>query len=374
MKNILLALLIATISPLTVLATQEVTVSELFARSEVKAAEIEELENKEQERLIALENQLGFSLPTYTDNPSYVITFSDPSPDKKGVQLEIDGKPYIEITSPYTLPALSIGQHILKFRFYDKDGNVQILEYELIVLPRSPIIKPPVFNDTSITLSGTGLANSEIIVFLNSNTFNHSEIVKSNNNGEWQLNITPEEGLVEGIYSATAYTRKYGYASDLSTPVVFEIGATTSPVNTVNNEIFFSFASIDGRNIGTVIGQNTDLIFLALIPFVLGVVIALVVNAAKRSKKDEKYEKSAEAVIKVQTKNGNQTLRELFESNSKKEIKPSIEESKSSKPKERVISKEDFLKDYKKIDPDSKEGKEKPVTKEKKSVKVTLTS
>jgi hypothetical protein len=371
MKNIFLTILILTFFPIATYATEETPLSELFSRSEVKAAEIEEMDNKEQERLKGFENQLGFTLPAYTDNPSYVITFSDPSPDQKGVQLEIDGKSYIDIKSPYTFPALSIGQHTLKFRFYDKDGNVQVLEYDLIVLPRAPLIKPPVFDTTKISIAGTGLSNSEVIVFISANTFNTSKITTTNNNGEWALDIEPEMGLANGIYTITAYSRKYGFASALSNPVVFEIGNSKSSNIQEKKDIFFSFASIDGNNFSSVVSQNSDLLFLVLAPLALGILLTLGLKSIIDRKKTEKFERKAEKVINVQNRNSDKTLRELFES---KPVKSVPIEKKPTQKEDRVISKEDFLKEYKSVDPDDKSGKENPKPKEKREVTISLTS
>ena len=148
-------------------AQQDTSLNDLVS-SDVKAAQIDELNKKEEERTKEIANLLGFVLPEYIDNPSYVITFTDPSPDKNGVEIELDKTSFKSITSPYTLPALSIGKHSVIFRFYDKESNIQLLEYDLVIIPRAPIISSPVLSDTSVVLSGTALSNSEIIYRLTS--------------------------------------------------------------------------------------------------------------------------------------------------------------------------------------------------------------
>ena len=218
MRKILFTTLLLLAFPIIVHAQQDTTTEELAITSnEVKAAEIEELEQQDEERTQEIANLLGFVLPEYTDNPSYVITFKDPSPDSQGVEADIDGGSFKKISSPYTLPALSIGQHTIKFRFYDKDSNVQLLEYTLVIIPRTPIISSPDLKEDSITISGTALANSEIIYTLTANAYNDSGITNSDENGNWSITITPESGFVDGIYTFMAYTRKYGYASNLKT-------------------------------------------------------------------------------------------------------------------------------------------------------------
>jgi len=378
MKNLLLTALILLLSPLTILAIGDISLSQLYAQ-----AELSELEQIEQQRIKGLEEQLGFTLPKYTDNPSYVITFQDPSPSKNGVQIEIDGREFVEITSPYTFPALSIGEHSIKFRFNDKDGNTQTLEYTLIVVPRSPIISPPVVEEGKITINGTGLSNSEIFIFLTSNTYNHKEVVQTNSSGEWTVAVDEEQGFAEGIYTITAYTRKYGYASELSDATVFEVGASGIYQNSKDNSsIFFAFKDLNGSNIVETFVKNPDLLVLIIVPLILGSVLTLFFKNLIKANKEEYISKKVESSIKGEKNGEEKTLRELFESNGKEkqseeQIKINTDVSKKIKQvknEPKVISKEDFLKEYKSVDPDDSTGKEKPTEKIKKNIKVSLTS
>ena len=382
MKKLLLITMLFTLFPLSVYAIEDTTVKDLFSQSQVNAQEIEELDQIEENRVKGFENQLGFTLPQYTDNPSYVITFLDPSPDANGVQIDIDAKGFINITSPYTLPALGIGQHTLKFRFNDKDGNVQLLEYDLIVIPRSPIIAPPTYNESSITVKGSGLSNSDILIFLNSNTFNHKDVVQTDSNGDWTLTVTPENSLVEGIYSVTAYTRKYGYASEFSDPTVFEVGSSNNEKDDKDTPpIFFSFASIEIGDSIDILKMNPDLIVLIALPFLLGISLALLLRSIARKSKEDSVYKRVEGAIKSDKKKENEpTLRELFEGKStsketetesvkEKELVKEQEKSKEVKA-EKIVSKEEFLKEYKGVDPDDNSGKEKKLPK----IKISLTS
>lgn len=381
MKKFLLVTILFTLFPISVHAIEDTTVSELFTQSVVNAQEIEELDQIEENRVKGFENQLGFTLPQYTDNPSYVITFLDPSPEASGVQIDIDAKGFNNITSPYTLPALGIGQHTLKFRFNDKDGNVQILEYDLIVIPRSPIIAPPTFNETSITIKGSGLSNSDILIFLNSNTYNHKGVVQTDANGDWTLTVTPENSLVEGIYSVTAYTRKYGYASEFSEPTVFEVGSSNKDDSDKDiTPVFFSFAGIEIEDTLDILKKNPDLIVLIALPFLLGISLALLFRNIISKKKEDSIYKRVEGAIKFDKQRENEpTLRELFEAKNtpKKETVESpkkeepVEDKKSEEvKKEKVVTKEEFLKEYKDVDPDENSGKEKRLPK----IKVSLTT
>ena len=355
------------ILPLSVYAQEDTPIQE------VKASEIEELNQKEDERTEQIANLLGFVLPEYTDNPSYVVTFKDPSVDQKGVEISLDGKDFAMITSPYTFPALSIGRHQVKFRFNDETGTVKILNYELIVIPRVPIVNPPVIGDSTITVSGTALANSDVIYTLTANAYNHTGIIKTNEDGEWSSVITPEEGISNAIYSFTAYTRRYGFASELSETVTFSIGNGDDTSNSKSGDILFSFSNLNKENFIDVFKTNTDLILLLVGGFFLGVLLTNIARSLIDGGRSEKKFKQVETLInkkeEEKSDKDTKTLRELFGGEEKKEEKQ--EEIKEQKPtkQESIVNKDVFLRKYKNIDPDKDDGKE-----IKRKIKVSLTS
>lgn len=396
MQKILLSILIIAISPLFIFAQSDTTIDQ------VKAVDVDKL-NTTQQGI----NSLGFTLPQYTDNPSYIITFKDISPNTTGIEIDIDGKGFTKITSPYTFPALSIGKHTIKFRFNDETDAVRTLEYELIVIPRAPLPSTPQINDDSITITGSALANSDVIYFLSANAFNTTGIVKTNENGSWSIIIKPEEGLADGIYTFTSYTRKYGYASILSTPLTFSIGKIANSQiqdNTNSKEIFFSFDSITKDNFTNIFKQNNDLILLIVGVFLFGVIITIVLKSLIFKSKEEIKIKEVEKLItdnKNKKEKEPKTLREIFgdvkNSNPEKEEEIPQEEPKESdkeetnnevhtdsenneteeenkeetEKKETVINKDVFLRKYKMVDPDDESGKE---VKNKKKIKISLTS
>lgn len=353
--------------------------------SEVQATEIEELNEKEEKRSEEIANLLGFTLPEYTDNPSHIVTFKDPSPEKSGVEINLDGKGFSTISSPYTFPALSIGRHEVKFRFTDQTGTVKLLEYILIIIPRAPILDTPKISETSISISGSALANSDVIYFLTANAYHSTDVVQTGSDGTWSIEITPAEGFSDGIYTLTAYTRRYGFASVLSTPVTFTVGdSTVTPVETQKgSDIFFSFDSITTQNAADILKQNVDLIWLLLAVFLLGIILSNIIRSIVNSSKSEKSAKEFESVLQKQSEESSQeskTLRELFggekkieEKKEKKEVvkKEEEEEEKEDMPSKTVINKDVFLKKYKMVDPDDTSGKE---VKSKKKVKISLTS
>jgi len=378
MKNILIFTLFLLLSPFLVYAQQDTKVEELVTTSsEVKAAEIEELDQQEEERTQEIANLLGFVLPEYTDNPSYVITFKDPSPDAQGVEIEIDETPFKKITSPYTFPALSIGQHAIKFRFYDKDSNVQLLQYDLVIIPRSPIITSPSLTDASIEIKGTALANSEVIYTLTANAYNDNGIVQTDENGDWKITITPEGGLADGIYTFRAYTRKYGYASNISNAVTFGVGENPNRfLENDENEIYFAFKDLNSENFFTTFSTFPDLIILSAGSLLLGLLLTLGVKTLIDRKKDGKKDRVVEEIIskgKKDDKKEEKTLREIFGGKEEQEEKEEKETEEEVEKEPSIINKDIFLKKYKPIDPDTPTGKEKDSEKIK-NIRVSLTS
>ena len=378
MKNILIFTLFLLLFPFLVYAQEDTKAEELVTTSsEVKAAEIEELDQQEEERTQEIANLLGFVLPEYTDNPSYVITFKDPSPDTQGVEIEIDGTPFKKITSPYTFPALSIGQHSIKFRFYDKDSNVQLLQYDLVIIPRSPIITSPSLTDASIEIKGTALANSEVIYTLTANAYNDNGIVQTDENGDWKITITPDGGLADGIYTFRAYTRKYGYASNISNAVTFGVGENPNRfLENDENEIYFAFKDLNSENFFTTFSTFPDLIILSAGSLLLGLLLTLGVKTLIDRKKDGKKDRVVEEIIskgKKDDKKEEKTLREIFGGKEEQEEKEEKETEEEREKEPSIINKDIFLKKYKPIDPDTPTGKEKDSEKIK-NIRVSLTS
>ena len=378
MKNILIFTLFLLLFPFLVYAQEDTKAEELVTTSsEVKAAEIEELDQQEEERTQEIANLLGFVLPEYTDNPSYVITFKDPSPDTQGVEIEIDGTPFKKITSPYTFPALSIGQHSIKFRFYDKDSNVQLLQYDLVIIPRSPIITSPSLTDVSIEIKGTALANSEVIYTLTANAYNDNGIAQTDENGDWKITITPEGGLADGIYTFRAYTRKYGYASNISNAVTFGVGENPNRfLENDENEIYFAFKDLNSENFFTTFSTFPDLIILSAGSLLLGLLLTLGVKTLIDRKKDGKKDRVVEEIIskgKKDDKKEEKTLREIFGGKEEQEEKEEKETEEEVEKEPSIINKDIFLKKYKPIDPDTPTGKEKDSEKIK-NIRVSLTS
>ena len=340
------------------------------------ADEREELDQIEAEREEDFLKQLALDIPKITDNPSHLITFVDPSDTSEGVQLEIDEKGFELIRSPYSLPALRIGIHTLTFKFVDSLGSTQIVEKEIIVIPRPPIINSPSFGEESMIISGTGLADSQLILILSSSKNLDTFQTEINKEGTWNIEIDLT-ALPEGLYTFSAYTRRNGYASDLAESVTFEQGNSQNHSlfqGNKENDIYFSFGAITLDNIKQIILSNSDLLLLILITFTLGFLLSWVLNVILRNSSEKKVIEELEEKMnnngKKEKEEKGMTLKEKLSKKGKKveeekedkEVEVKEEEKKKekkAKKEEKIVTKIDFLKDFKTFDPDDEKGREK---------------
>lgn len=387
MKKLIVATFLILLTPSLLLA-QDVSVDELLGNDQEVSQNVDVLE---QERVENIENELNISIPEYTDNPSHIITFVDPSEDKEGVELDIDESGYKDITSPYSLPSLSIGKHRLKFRFVDSIGATKLLTYDIVIIPRPPILKAPQFTENNLILSGSGLASSEVLLTVSVGANNYTQIADIDTEGNWNTSIELETAP-NGIYTVFGYTRKNGYASNPSEPSVMEYGSqgATTVVDKSNSSIYFNINDISLDSIPTILTQNPDLIIVIVSALLIGALItAILFSLFRRSSRKGDEQEVAEKINNGSKKE--KTLMELFGEEKeerkekkeakkgkkeKKEEKQKEEEKKERKKKERIFTRRDFLKDFKKFDPDKESGEEnkEPNKKDKKDVIVTLTS
>ena len=354
------------------------SVSDVIGTTKGEAV-VTELDQKEALREESFTNLLKLNLPTQTNNPSLVLTFVDPSEEKKGVQLEIDSKSFVSIKSPYTLPALSIGDHILKFKFVDNVGTTQLLEKTLIVLPRAPIISAPTITNSAVEVYGTGLANSDILLIISSGLNLSSKQATIDGEGKWSILFESGE-LIDGTYSLTGYVRKYGYASDPSESITFILGKGNTVISGTDSNSF-SFKNVNISTLGAFITDNPDIIALVAGFFVLGFLVSFLLSLIFRNtNEDEKIKTIRKDVVKPKVEGKELTLKEKLLG--KKEEKPVEEKNKVEEPpkgieepvkeEEKIVTKIDFLRDFKNFDPDNSKGKESNNPQRK--IKISLTS
>lgn len=361
-KLLATVLFLSLLSASQTFATEDTTVQDLLGTNKETATSTPVAPTKE--------NPLGLDVPDQTDNPSTIITFTNPSQTGASVQLEIDSKGFVDITSPYSFPALSIGKHTLEFKYQDANAATQVYSTSIIIIPRPPILNTPVIASETVTLSGTGLANSEIIIMLSSGTVVLDKTALVDGDGKWNINISREE-VSNDVYSIGGYIRRYGYASNLSEITKFTLD-TSSGTNS-KGDYLLDLSQLSFSAIKAWVVNNQTYILIAFCSLIVGIMIGII---SKTQRLKQIAQKAEEKITKEFQKNNEKkqeiTLREKLMADEKKDIK---NEDKSSEqpipPKEdaAVINKIDFLKDYKKFDPDNEKGKE-----DEPPVSVTLTS
>jgi len=342
-------------------ATEDTSVSDLVGTTNTTTGTT-------QENTASTDNPLSVNVPTLTDNPSTIITFINPSPDNAGIQLEIDSKGFADITSPYTFSALSIGRHTLEFKYQDENKATQLYDTSIIIIPRAPILNTPVIDQEAVTISGTGLANSEIIVLLSSGTTVLNETAVIDGDGKWTISFSQAD-LTKDVYSLNAYTRRYGYASNLSETTKFTLDDQSIAKNLATT---FDINNITLESVESWIISNKNYMITAFAGLALGVLIGILGVSKNKQNHEKKIEKKvAEKFTKVESKGKEITLREklMMKESEIKAEKPSTDKKEEKKEEEAVINKIDFLKDFKNFDPDNSKGEE-----YKPSVEVSLTS
>ena len=313
----------------TLLITLLLPFSVIKAEEDLSKDDIEALEQKEKEREQNFLDQLMLTIPSMTDNPSHTITFTDPSENKAGVEIDLDDKGFEQITSPFSLPALSIGLHTLRFKFTDKYDSIQTIEKEVIVIPRPPIINTPSITNDYLKISGLGLANSDLFLILSSSRDTSYMETNIDKDGVWDIEMDIKD-LREGVYTFAAYTRKYGYAGNLSEPTTFQIGDGDELYFNGEEEkdIYFRFKDISFSNLATTISQNSDLVILSAISFITGFILSKILASIFKNSLDKKSLLSLEK--KINGKGTKNTSKELT-------LKEKLSNSNDEDEKEEVV-------------------------------------
>lgn len=343
-----------------------------------------------------LEEELLLLLPVETDNPNLTLIFADPSGE--GIQLKIDAQDYSAIESPYILPSLAIGSHKLTFKFTDGEEVEQEIEKTLIIVPRAPVINPPEdLQDNKLTLNGTSISLSSVKIFLTGATKSFTAEVETNTSGEWEYVF--EEDFTSGVYTTVAFSKKNGFASSYSEPVIFSLGDETVATTETENrsgDISFDFRDLSRNNLISVIQQNPHLGFLAVSAFIIGLLLSTITGFITGLFGEKRFEKSFRKQLskaekttpkkspdnKTDGENKKVSLRGKFEAagfkadsyiEKKEEGNDSEEDLPEESQKTKEMSKEEFLSKFKDHDPDStqaaKPSKQKKKKKASKAIK-----
>ncbi len=334
----------------------------------------EELTEIETERAGRIEQQLLLNLPEISDNPNHIITFKDPS--GTGVSLEIDGQGFREISSPYTLPSLGLGKHILTFKFSDEQETEQILEKSLTIIPRPPLLNPPTISENEIIISGTAIASSKIDLFLTRDIYHEKALTETNQDGKWEY--TFKENVTEGTYAVIATTRRNGFASDYSEPIVFTVDGDAASLTSIEDEpqyIAFTLKDLkfgNPKSIFTMLKDNTDLSVAFAFFLILGAGLSWIIISIINRVNQKTSRKVLQELLTKKTTFTEGSFKENFEKTKPTEI---VEEPKQETIEEdaKTLTKNEFLEKFQDFDPDDEQGEEKDL-KKKRKVKISLTS
>lgn len=309
MKNIINVGVQCGISALMLLTFLSTGHSFVYAQDATEDQITEILSDIEDERTKDLENQLALNLPIETDNPNFVMTFTDPS--GKGVYIQVDGKDYIKIDSPYTFQTLGIGQHTILLKFNDNQQTQQILEKKLVIIPRVPQIKAPEISNGVLTVNGTGIALGTAEIVLTNGIENFAATTEIDLKGYWTYKF--ENITTDGKYTLFASIRKNGYASKLSEAMSFElsedqIGGTNSATTTlVTSAISFKFSDFKPEDIQSIVAKNPDLIIYTGVQVILGMLLGLFLAKIGKSKDLKKTETLLKNAFISKNQNNTQT-------------------------------------------------------------------
>lgn len=226
-----------------------------------------------------LEKELLLLIPVETDNPNLTLTFTNPT-EEKAVQVKIDGQEYEDIQSPYILPSLSIGKHSLIFKFTDGEEVEQEVKKELIIVPRAPEINPPEnLENQTLTFTGSAIAGGSVNLFLAGGNKTYSAEIVANGEGKWEYIF--EEEFKSDVYTAVAFTKKSGFSSRYSEPLIFAIESGSSANSGEENDengkdIMFAFSEINQNNILSTFKKNPDLAILVGAVFASGLLLSTI--------------------------------------------------------------------------------------------------
>lgn len=267
----------------------------------------------EEERKDKLRKILSLKLPHEIDNPIFPVTFVEPAGSE--VEIQVDGEGFAVAMSPYSLPSLSIGEHVIDFRFQDSEGVSQNLEETFIIIPRPPVWKEgqktEFSSDSVVILGGTALPNSRVIVLISETL--KSAVAEVDGEGIW--NVSFDKQLETGKYSAISFVRKSGYASNFSEVKTFSVGMVEGVSDTMVDEDVVNEKEVD-LLFGLIPYTEENYPYVIAIIGLSAIVVVLVMSAIFKSIGAARRE-SAGWVAKQQNgtderSKASETLREKF--------------------------------------------------------------
>jgi hypothetical protein len=192
---------------------------------------------------------------------------------------------------------------------------------------------------------------------------------------KWTINIDTKD-LTESVFTISAYTRKYGYASNLAESVTFELGNHANTINTIGDTDGFNIKDLTFSDVTNFVTENKFYFITGGTAFVLGIFAAWIISSIYLKKKEDKtVAVLSKKVIVEKDGKTEMTLKERL-TQTQPAVEKVVEEKKTEEIKpitpEKNFTKMDFLRDFRKFDPDNDKGKENKV--KENDLPVTLTS
>ncbi len=312
-----------------------------------------------------LRKELQLVLPEYIDDPNYKVVFKNPS--KNPIEITVDGKTYKDVKSPFKLPGLSVGKHRIIFKFTNKQGVLRVLPLDIVVVPRgvrfAKGLKTLVYQPEPLVVSGTGTPRSEVLLIING--LEH-KLLKVAIDGKWTYTI-PNPKL--GTYTFLAFAIKDGIINPKPVKLVVDYKpkhpiTRTQPSSGAQKKSFT-------QQVRDYIKENSEYFYAGLLGLASMSVAYLVVRLRRylREKQEEKTlaellglddDKTIVEVLsstnapRKQSKKTKKSEKKRVKKSTKSRVK-SKKSSRSSKKKsldllvsKKVLTKEEFLKKFKK--------------------------
>lgn len=282
----------------------------------------------EKEREKQLTKELSLQIPEETDDPSYPVTFVDPS--KQGVDVTVDEKTTNKASSPFVLQNLAIGEHTIVFKYKTKDGLVRVLTKKLIVTPKPPVLdnKTPtsvVFPD-KVKFYGTALPASTIVIIVNGTSTHRTT---TNQEGNWEFTLSEP---INGINTFILYSMRNRISSDTTKPISITYSKSAKALTNGTQDPWYQQALTEiesGINQFIELKDTTPVAFYGILGTIAVLGLILVVSSIRGKSKKVSEDKSFAEMFE-QIKNQN-TIIDVLKGKNVKSKEESTEETQKFK-------------------------------------------
>jgi hypothetical protein len=224
---------------------------------------------------------LNLEIPEVTDNPNLAITFN-PVADNETIKLQIDNGGYNKISSPYRFKSLTVGKHVLDFKYANESEIEQAFSIDLTVIPRKLRFgtedssqKQSFDKNEKVVVQGSAMPNAIVRLWF----ANASEVITKktdvDTDGNWSINVS--ESLDCGDYKVWGIVSSDGLASESSDIVSIVYCSEGSSSVDDDNDIDESSGIQDWISVvkNKLVDERSSLIPLGIGVFLIGLAVGL---------------------------------------------------------------------------------------------------